>query len=60
MPARSLRILYVISICRALKSKEVLEQVIHAGAKTKDFFGTAYGQTNGKFEGFRLGNPGVS
>ncbi|MGJ5036711.1 ATP-binding protein [Bradyrhizobium sp. HKCCYLRH3059] len=42
-----------------LKSKEVLAQAIHAGAKTKDFFGTAYGQTDGKFDGFALGNGHV-
>jgi predicted AAA+ superfamily ATPase len=42
-----------------LKSKEVLAQAIHTGAKTKDFFGTAYGQSDGKFDGFALGNGNV-
>jgi uncharacterized protein len=42
-----------------LKSKEVLAQAIHAGAKAKDFFGTAYGQADGKFEGFALGSGSV-
>jgi hypothetical protein len=42
-----------------LKSREVLAQAIHTGAASKDFFGTAYGQTDGKFEGFALGNGSV-
>lgn len=37
-----------------LKSKDVLAQAINAGGASKDFFGTAYGQSNGKFEGFAL------
>ncbi|MEZ2144788.1 ATP-binding protein [Bradyrhizobium sp. DN5] len=38
-----------------LRSKEVLAQAIHTGAKTTDFFGTAYGHTDDKFDGFALG-----
>ncbi|MDT3684030.1 MAG: ATP-binding protein [Pseudorhodoplanes sp.] len=42
-----------------LKSRDVLGQVIHAGVASKDFFGTAYGQADGKFEGFGLGSGSV-
>lgn len=42
-----------------LKSRDVLAKAIHAGAASKDFFGTAYGQTDGKFEGFALGGGSV-
>ncbi|UPT91410.1 ATP-binding protein [Bradyrhizobium barranii subsp. apii] len=42
-----------------LKSREVLAQAIHTGATSKDFFGTAYGQTDDKFEGFALGSGSV-
>ena len=38
-----------------LKTREVLAQAIRAGAASKDFFGTAYGETDGKFEGFAFG-----
>lgn len=41
-----------------LRSKDVLAQAIRAGAASTDFFGTAYGETGGKYEGFALG--GVS
>lgn len=43
-----------------LKSKDVLVQAINAGAASKDFFGTAYGFADGKFEGFSLGGGGVA
>lgn len=36
------------------KSRDVLAQAIHTGAVSRDFFGTAYGQKGGKFEGFHL------
>jgi predicted AAA+ superfamily ATPase len=39
-----------------LKTKDVLAQAIRAGAASKDFFGTAYGEADGKFEGFSLGD----
>ncbi|GAB9153349.1 ATP-binding protein [Bradyrhizobium diazoefficiens] len=42
-----------------LKSREVLAKAIQTGAATKDFFGTAYGQADGKFEGFALGSGSV-
>lgn len=29
------------------------------GAASRDFFGTAFGQMDGKFEGFRLGDSNV-
>ncbi len=42
-----------------LRSRDVLAQAINAGATSKDFFGTAYGQSDGKFEGFALGGGSV-
>ncbi|TPL20967.1 ATP-binding protein [Mesorhizobium sp. B2-4-9] len=42
-----------------LKSREVLAQAIGTGAASRDFFGTAYGETDGKFEGFALGGGSV-
>ena len=42
-----------------LKDRGVLQQAIVKGAGTKDFFGTAYGQTGDKFEGFKLGDANV-
>jgi hypothetical protein len=42
-----------------LKDRYTLEQAIVKGAATKDFFGTAYGQTGDDFEGFRLGDANV-
>jgi len=42
-----------------LKNRDVLAQAIRAGASTKDFFGTAYGQSNGKYDGFKLGDAGI-
>lgn len=42
-----------------LKSRDVLAQAIRAGATSKDFFGTAYGEANGKFEGFSFGSGNV-
>lgn len=43
-----------------LKSREVLASVVRAGAASKDFFGTAYGHANGKFEGFQFGDGDIS
>jgi predicted AAA+ superfamily ATPase len=42
-----------------LQDRSVLENAIHKGASTKDFFGTAYGQTGGVFEGFGFGDANV-
>ena len=42
-----------------LKNRSVLEQAILKGAATKDFFGTAYGQSGETFEGFKLGDANV-
>ena len=38
-----------------LRNREVLAQAIRSGAASRDFFGMAYGQNGGKFEGFQLG-----
>ena len=43
-----------------LKSRDVLAAVVRTGAASKDFFGTAYAQTDGKYDGFHLGDGGVS
>lgn len=51
----SLRYLYL----PRLKSRYVLEQAIVKGAGSRDFFGTAYGQHEGKFDGFKLGDANV-
>jgi len=42
-----------------LKDRGVLAQAIVKGAGTRDFFGTAYGQSAAKFEGFKLGDSNV-
>ena len=42
-----------------LKSRNVLEQAIVKGAGSRDFFGTAYGEHEGKFDGFKLGDANV-
>ena len=42
-----------------LKSRTVLEQAIIKGAASRDFFATAYGQQDGKFDGFKLGDANV-
>ena len=43
----------------AIESRSVLEQAIIKGAGSQDFFGTAYGQCEGKFDGFKLGDANV-
>ncbi len=43
-----------------LKSREVLAAVVRTGAASQDFFGTAYGQSDGKYEGFQLGEGAAS
>jgi hypothetical protein len=52
----SLRYLYL----PRLKSREVLAAVVRTGAASRDFFGTAYGFTDGKYDGFQFGDGGVS
>lgn len=42
-----------------LLDREALGQAIVKGAGTKDFFGTAYGQTGDSFEGFKFGDSNV-
>ncbi len=42
-----------------LKNRNVLEQAIVKGAGTHDFFGTAYGEHEGKFDGFKFGDANV-
>jgi predicted AAA+ superfamily ATPase len=42
-----------------LKDRGVLAQAIVNGAGTTDFFGTAYGEHEGKFDGFKLGDANV-
>lgn len=42
-----------------LKDRGVLGQAIVKGAGTRDFFGTAYGQTGEVYEGFRFGDSNV-
>jgi uncharacterized protein len=42
-----------------LKDRNVLAQAILTGAANRDFFGTAYGQHEGSFEGFQLGSEKV-
>ncbi len=42
-----------------LNGRGVLEQAIIKGAGSKDFFGTAYGQTGDVFEGFKFGDANV-
>jgi len=42
-----------------LKDRGVIAQAIVKGAGTRDFFGIAYGEHEGKFDGFKLGNANV-
>jgi hypothetical protein len=52
----SLRYLYL----PRLKNREVLAAAIRSGAGSRDFFGTAYGEAGGKFDGFQFGDGNVS
>jgi predicted AAA+ superfamily ATPase len=52
----TLRFLYL----PRLKSREALAAVVRTGAASRDFFGTAYGQADGKFDGFLFGDGGAS
>jgi len=38
-----------------LKERRVLENAVHKGAASTDFFGTAFGESGGKYEGFQFG-----
>lgn len=42
-----------------LKSRKVLEQAILKGAGSKDFYGTSFGQTGDKYEGFKFGDDNI-
>jgi predicted AAA+ superfamily ATPase len=42
-----------------LKNRDVLAHAIQSGAKSRDFFGTAYGQSGEKFGGFQFGDASV-
>jgi predicted AAA+ superfamily ATPase len=42
-----------------LKDRDVLAQAIRSGAASRDFFGTAYGQRDGRFDGFHIGSGDV-
>jgi hypothetical protein len=42
-----------------LKDRGVLAQAIVKGAGTLDFFGTAYGEHDGKYDGFKFGESNV-
>ena len=52
----SLRYLYL----PRLKTREVLASAVRSGAASRDFFGTAYGESGGKFDGFQFGEGDVS
>ncbi len=43
-----------------LKSRDVLAAVVRSGTAGTDFFGTAFGQSGGKYEGFQFGDGNVS
>ena len=47
----SLRYLYL----PRLKDREVFGSAVRDGAASRDFFGTAYGEAGGEYEGFQLG-----
>ena len=42
-----------------LKDRGVLAQAVVKGAGTRDFFGTAYGQSGDTYEGFKFGDSNV-
>ena len=42
-----------------LKDRGVIAQAIAKGAGSRDFYGTAYGEHEGKFDGFMLGDANV-
>jgi uncharacterized protein len=42
-----------------LRNRDVLAQAIGTGAASRDFFGTAYGQHDDRYDGFQLGGESV-
>jgi predicted AAA+ superfamily ATPase len=42
-----------------LKDRGVIAQAIVKGAGTRDFYGTAYGEHEGKFDGFKFGDANI-
>lgn len=52
----SLRYLYL----PRLKTRDVLTRAIRAGAASRDFFGTAYGLSGDRYEGFQFGGGDVA
>lgn len=42
-----------------LRNRAVYDQAVMKGAASTDFFGTAYGQTGEKFEGFKFGDTNI-
>ncbi len=52
----SLRYLYL----PRLKARDVLAGVVRTGARSQDFFGTAYGFKDENYEGFKFGDGDVS
>ena len=51
----SLRYLYL----PRFKNRDVLAQAIRSGATSGDFFGTAYGLSGDKYDGFKIADPSV-
>ena len=43
-----------------LRSQGVLHDAVRSGAVSKDFFGTAYGEDGGRYEGFQFGEGSVN
>lgn len=41
------------------RNRKVLEQTIYKGADSKDFFGTASGETSGKYDRFKFGDANI-
>ena len=48
-----------LPVLAASQEPSVLEQAIRQGAASRDFFGTAYGQHEGKYDGFQLGDANI-
>ena len=42
-----------------LRDRHVFEQTVYQGVASKDFFGTAYGEHEGKFDGFKFGDVNI-
>ena len=50
---------HALPLPAATEKRGVLEQAIVKGAASRDFFGTAYGQSRVTFDGFKLGDSNV-